>query len=219
MLSNLVADPGQRLQNVFRNGAACALAGALLLGVSGQSAQAAPQIRFSMVPSPGAAKCLRHAYGHVTLSTGGIAGVNDHLHIEVGGLPPSSGFDFFTIQVPNPPFGLAWYQGDIQTNAYGLGSADFIGVFDVETFIVAPGTAPAPVVFKSPPFPDADANPKTGPVHTYHLGLWFGSPAYAAKAGCPTVETPFNGTHNAGIQALNTGNFPELAGPLRYFVP
>jgi hypothetical protein len=27
--------------------------------------------------------------------------------------------------------------------------------------------------------------------------------------------TPFNGEHDAGIQVLNTANFPEEAGPLR----
>lgn len=173
-------------------------------------------IAFSMVPSPGAAKCLPKATGRVTVTSGGG---NDTMVVQVAGLPPNAGFDLFLIQVPNPPFGLSWYQGDVDTNAKGVGSATFIGVFDVETFIVAPGTAAAPVVFKSPPFPDAGSNPKTGPVHQYHLGLWFNSPAEAVKAGCPAVETPFNGTHNAGIQALNTGNFAPLAGPLRYFIP
>jgi hypothetical protein len=117
-------------------------------------------------------------------------------------------------QVPNPPFGLASYQGDIQTDAHGVGVGDFIGIFSKETFIVAPGTAPAPVVFHNAPFPDANTNPKTGPVHTYHLGLWFGSPASAAHAGCANTPTPFNGTHTAGIQAMSTRNFPDLAGPL-----
>jgi hypothetical protein len=55
---------------------------------------------------------------------------------------------------------------------------------------------------------------KTGPVQLYHLGLWFNSPADAAKAGCANTETPFNGEHNAGIQVLNTGTFPDLHGPL-----
>ena len=63
-------------------------------------------------------------------------------------------------------------------------------------------------------FPDATLNPATGPIHTYHLGLWFNSPQDAAKAGCPGGVTPFNGEHNAGIQVLNTSNFPNLQGPL-----
>jgi hypothetical protein len=48
----------------------------------------------------------------------------------------------------------------------------------------------------------------------YHLGLWFNSPSDALKAGCSGNVTPFNGEHNAGIQALNTSNFPDNAGPL-----
>ena len=89
-------------------------------------------------------------------------------------------------------------------------------------FIIAPGVAPAPQVFTDPPFPDALQNPKTvgpdgqtpGPVQTYHLGLWFNSPVDAQNVGCPNTVTPFNGEHNAGIQVLNTSNFPDDQGPL-----
>jgi hypothetical protein len=76
-------------------------------------------------------------------------------------------FDFFVIQQPNAPFGMAWYQADIETNAHGVGYGHFIGRFNEETFIVAPGSV-----------------------------------------------TPFNGEHDAGVQVLNTSNFPDLAGPL-----
>ncbi len=55
----------------------------------------------------------------------------------------------------------------------------------------------------------------TPPVHTYHLGLWFNSPDDAAAAGCPNTVTPFNGDYTAGIQVLNTSNFPDDQGPLR----
>jgi hypothetical protein len=69
-------------------------------------------------------------------------------------------------------------------------------------------------------FPDdATTNPKTAPVQLYHLGIWFNSPADAAAAGCANTQTPFNGTHNAGVQALNTSNFGDLNGPLRSFSP
>src|SRR5207249_11374360 len=88
------------------------------------------------------------------------------------GLPAHTNFDFFVIQVPNPPFGLSWYQGDIETDDFGRAHQRFIGRFNLETFIVAPGQAPAPVVHNV----DAPTNPATPPVHTYHLGLWFNSP-------------------------------------------
>jgi hypothetical protein len=57
------------------------------------------------------------------------------------------------------------------------------------------------------------------PIHTYHLGLWFNSPADAADIKCPGSTTPFNGDHTAGIQVLNTGGFPDDQGPLRSFKP
>ena len=90
----------------------------------------------------------------------------------------------------------------------------FRGRFNVETFIVAPNSAPAPVVHDDAPFPDAASNPATGPIHTYHLGLWFDSPEAASAAGCPTTVTPFNGDHTAGIQAMSTKQFPADQGPL-----
>jgi hypothetical protein len=107
---------------------------------------------------------------------------------------------------------MSWYQGDIETNARGTGHATFIGRFSIETFVVAPGSAPAPSVFNGP-FPDATLNPSMNPIQMYHLGLWFNSPADAQNAGCPATVTPFNGEHNAGIQVLNTSNFPDSAGP------
>jgi hypothetical protein len=55
-------------------------------------------------------------------------------------------------------------------------------------------------------------------VQLYHLGLWFDSPTDAGKANCGSVVTPFNSTHNAGVQILNTSNFaPPSNGPL-FFV-
>ncbi len=157
-----------------------------------------------------AANCLAGASAEVSIRSIGPVEVMD---VFVHGLPPDTNFDFFVIQVPNAPFGMAWYQGDIETNKYGLGYQRFIGRFNEETFIVAPGTAPAPSVHNNA-FPDAQSNPPTGPVHTFHLGLWFNSPADAVKAGCPGDVTPFNGEHNAGIQVLSTKQFPDAQGPL-----
>ena len=92
-----------------------------------------------------------------------------------------------------------------------------MGRFNIETFIVAqpPGGQPAPVVHNQPPFPDASMNPATEPIHTYHLGLWFGSPSAAQAGGCPNTVTRFNGEHHAGIQALSTRNFPNLFRALK----
>ncbi len=163
---------------------------------------------FGMTVSGGAAICLPHASGRATISevTGG-----QHLHVEVSGLPRNTNFDFFLTQVPKAPFGMAWYQGDINTDSNGTGVGDFAGIFSRETFVVAVGTAPNRVIFTG----DASSNPATGPIHTHHLGLWFNSPGDATKAGCPSTVTPFNGEHNAGIQVLNTATFSDTAGPLQ----
>jgi hypothetical protein len=175
-------------------------------------------IRFSMVRSAAAqaAGCLPNAGADVTITSKGAVEV---MRVRAEGLPPKTEFDFFVIQVPNTPFGLSWYQGDVETNGAGRASQTFIGRFNIETFIVAPGVAPAPIVHDQPPFPDAGSNPATAPVHTFHLGLWFNSPADAAAAGCGNGVTPFNGDHNAGVQVLSTRNFANDQGPLRQLVP
>ena len=176
------------------------------------------RITFDMVPSAAVEnKCLPDARARVTVTSIGPVEI---MRVLVQGLPPNTEFDFFVTQVPNAPFGLSWYQGDIQTGKKGRASQRFIGRFNTETFIVAPmKSAPAPVVHDQPPFPDADMNPTTPPIHTFHLGLWFNSPEDAKKAGCPEATTPFNGDHTAGIQVLSTRNFEDDQGPLRQLVP
>jgi hypothetical protein len=175
------------------------------------------QTSFEMVRSATAvgANCLKNAEANVTIKSVGPVEV---MTVEAKRLPRNTDFDLFVIQVPNAPFGLSWYQGDLQTDRWGQANGTFIGRFSIETFTVAPGTAPAPVVHTSP-IPDASSNPATAPVHQYHLGLWFNSPADAVAAGCPGTLTPFNGEHTAGVQALSTRQFPDDFGPLRRIHP
>lgn len=169
-------------------------------------ASAADNFTFRMTAS--SASCLGGAWGRVTLSPRGPV---ENMHVEVFGLPANKDFDLFVIQVPRAPFGLSWYQGDIETDSKGVGVGDFVGRFSIETFNVAVGAAPAPRVHAG----DATSNPPTPPVHMFHLGLWFNSPADAVAAGCPGATTPFNGDHTAGVQVLNTGAFADRNGPLR----
>ena len=195
-----------------------AVAATLLVSVAGvRTAAHENKQEFLMVRAakPVASKCLPAATATVTIKPRGSV---EQMDVNVAGLPPQTEFDFFVIQKPGAPFGLAWYQGDIETNESGEGHQRFIGRFNEETFIVAQGSVPAPVVH-SGAFPDATTNPVTEPVHTFHLGLWFNSPIDAANAGCPADVTPFNGEHNAGIQVLNTSNFPDLQGPLFFVKP
>lgn len=196
--------------SLCRLGAAAVLAATL--GSVALPASAHSPVTFEMVRSPGIVKagCVPNASATVTIQPLGAVEV---MTVLVRGLPANTDFDFFVLQVPNAPFGLSWYQGDIETNGAGSGVQTFIGRFNEETFIVAPGAAPAPFVHNNA-FPDATTNPQTGPVHTFHLGLWFNSPKDATAAGCPNATTPFNGEHNAGVQVLNTSQFPDTEGPL-----
>ena len=173
-------------------GAACLAAGggaAALMASAGADA-AVNQTSFHMVRSATAvtANCLKGADAKVTIQSQGPVEV---MKVSANHLPKNTDFDFFVIQVPNGPFGISWYQGDLESNGKGNANGTFIGRFSIETFAVAPGAQPAPQVHKSP-IPDATANPAFGPVHTYHLGLWFNSPKDAARAGC--------GSHRHAVQ-------------------
>ena len=189
-----------------------ALSGLLVFGQAEPAAHKKgheQRIEFNMVRNAGLqSACVPFARGEVEIKSRGPV---EDMRVEVKGLPPNTDFDFFVIQKPGGPFGMSWYQGDIDTNDEGEGHGRFIGRFNIETFIVAPGAVQAPTPHG---VRDASLNPATLPIHTYHLGLWFNSPADASSAGCPNTVTPFNGDHTAGIQVLNTSNFPDLAGPL-----
>ncbi|HLK64604.1 MAG TPA: hypothetical protein VKU19_14265 [Bryobacteraceae bacterium] len=185
-----------------------------IVGIAAPSASASDydSNTFTMVVSAGAKTCLPKATATVRVRP---AGPIDIMDVTVEGLPANTEFDFFVLQVPKTPFGVAWYQGDIMTDRNGRGHQEFVGRFNIETFSVAQSTAPAPVVFNNGALPDASLNPPFNPIQMYHLGLWFGSPQAASAAGCPATVTPFNGEHNAGIQVLNTSNFADDQGPLR----
>jgi hypothetical protein len=180
---------------------------------------------FDLVVSPpdvtGATACksflTKKPFGHATIAAFPPSGPVERLHVEVFNLPGKNDFVIFVIQVPNAPFGLAWYDGDILTDDDGHGVIDLIGRFSTGTFTVAiKPPAPAPNVFPTGPFPDATTNPTTNPIQMYHLGIWFNNVDEAKAAGCPPTVTPFTSNHQAGIQVINTSNFPDDFGPLRH---
>ena len=185
--------------------AALAVAVAAVAGVTSAAGSTTPAVTstfsFKLVPATGIAACLPAASGHVKITTGSL---NDTMVVSVSGMPANTGFDLFVIQQPAKPFGISWYQTDIQANSTGAGSATVRGVFDSETFSVSPG-----------------GTTTFAPTHQYHLGVWFNDPQVPFNLGCEPgatspVITPFNGEQNAGIQALNTSNFPVGAGPLSH---
>jgi hypothetical protein len=167
-------------------------------------ATAAPASRtfsFALKPSAGITACLPHAGGRVTITTGSL---NDKMTISVHGMPRRTGFDLFVIQVPTKPFGVSWYQTDVNVGRLGTGTATVRGIFDAETFSVSPG-----------------GTTTFSPTHQYHLGLWFNNPKVPFRLGCEPgatvpVVTPFNGRQHAGIQVLNTAQFPANRGPLSH---
>lgn len=171
-------------------------------GGAANPAKATQTFSFKLVPSSPAIKaCLPHASGRATITTGRL---NDRMKVSISGMPRGAGFDLFVIQQPLAPFGVSWYQSDVNAGDEGSGSATVKGIFDSETFSVSPGGTVT--------FP---------PTHQFHLGLWFNNPNTPFKLGCEPgatspIVTPFNGEQHAGIQVLNTANFPVNAGPLSH---
>jgi len=185
----------------------------LLLAISPLKAQASDDVHtFEMLVSAGAKVCLPNARATVSIRP---VGQVEFMDVTLEGMPADTDFEFFVIQVPKSPFGVAWYQGNLVTDKHGRAHQQFAGRFSIETFAMALSNAPAPLVFPN----DASLNPPFNPIQMYHLGLWFGSPQAAQAAQCPATTTFFNGEHNAGLQAMNTSNFPDDHGPLRDVTP
>jgi hypothetical protein len=187
--------------------AVTAVAGALSLTAASAapvtSARHSGAFTFALVPSPGIHSCLPHAGGRVTIIPGSQ---NDTMEVSIFGMPRNAEFDLFVIQQPNKPFGVSWYQTDVNADRHGVGHATVRGIFDAETFSVSTG-----------------GTTTFGATHQYHLGLWFNDRNLPYRLGCEPngpgtqpIMTPFNGEQNAGIQALNTSEFPDGAGPLSH---
>ena len=158
---------------------------------------------FGLQPSSaGIVSCLPNAGGEVSITRNAQ---NDVMKISVHGLAPNTTFATFVLQEPATPFGLAWYQTDINTNGTGSGTATVQGVFNRETFSVSLGGSAATFA----------------PTSMFHLGLWFDGVEQPFKLGCEPgattpIVTPFDGDRGAGPQVLNTAQFPVNAGPLSH---
>jgi hypothetical protein len=182
----------------------------VLAALAAGSAFAVDSTTFKMVRSQAAVDndCLEGAKANVDVRT--TPTDNQIMDVSVNHAPKNTEFELFVTQQPNSPFGISWYQADFETNNQGQGEVRARGIFSEELFAFAPGVVNAPQVDDQ----DAEKNPAFDPVHTFHLGLWFGSPEEAQAAGCSGTVTAFDGDHEAGIQAFSTRNFPNLKGPL-----
>src|SRR5689334_23018004 len=106
--------------------------GALVLsGVVGSVAQGAgPSTTFTMVRTAGLpANCAPNAKANVKIVSNGPT---ETMTVTLSGMPHSTDFDFFVIQQPGAPFGMSWYQGDIQTTSTDTGTGKFTGRFSVK---------------------------------------------------------------------------------------
>jgi hypothetical protein len=182
----------------------------VVVALAAAAAFAVDSTPFKMVRSQAAVDndCLEGAKAHVDVRT--TPTDQQVMDVTLNHAPKNTEFELFITQQPNSPFGVSWYQADFTTNNQGNGEVRARGIFSEELFVFAPGVVKAPQVDDQ----DAEKNPKYDPVHTFHVGLWFGDPKDAKEAGCSGKVTQFDGDHEAGIQAFSTRNFPDLKGPL-----
>ena len=199
-------------------GALLVAMGTTFFGSGAMDAQAGGRhVTFAMVASSDAIKsCLPKARAEVTVKSVDNGQI---MTVKAKGLAPKTGYDLFVTQVPHAKFGISWYQSDLETDSDGNGTATVRGIFNKETFSISPDTLTTL---------GREGTPQTGAtfgaVNQYHLGLWFNDPAVPFKLGCESgktepVITPFNGEQRAGIQVLNTSNYPDDNGPLKQIEP
>jgi hypothetical protein len=199
-IRGIFAPTATKVGAIAAGGAVAAAIGLTALGAPASASATASSVGFGLRASSAAiTACLPNASGHVTITPQGL---NDRMVVSLHGMPANTGFDLFVIQQPTAPFGISWYQSDIQTDDSGNGTATVRGIFDSETFSVSPG-----------------GTTTFAPTHQYHLGVWFNDPSVPFNLGCEPgatspIVTPFNGEQNAGIQVVNTAQFPVNAGPL-----
>jgi hypothetical protein len=169
-------------------------------------------LTFDMVPAtPAIRACLPDAKGTVTIKKWEV---NDELTLDVVGLARNTGYALFVLQMPGTPFGMAWYQSDLETDSNGEGSASVWGALNAKAFSISPAQ-----LTTRGQRGNAQTGAMFGAVNLYHLGLWFDDPQVPFRQGCEPgqkapVVTPFNSGQHAGIQVLNTSNFMNQPGPL-----
>ena len=159
--------------------------GAALLTVAlfAAAAFAVDSTSFKMVRSQAAVAgdCLKGANAHVDIATVGYGLQN--MDVTVNNAPKNTELELFVTQQANSPLASPGTRQTSRPNG-GHGEVHARGIFGEELFVFAPGSVKAPQVDKF----DAKKNPAFKPVHTSHLGLWFGSPQEAKDAGCPDTS-------------------------------
>jgi hypothetical protein len=186
--------------------------GVLMAGALPMAGQSSPRqtARFKLYPNPKFLACITNPNDDESpeAEVQVVQGVlNDKLTLRLRHFTPGLDFDVFTVQRtnllsdgtldPNFPksFGLAWYQTDVLTDDEGEGEVTIHTILLNDIF-------------------GFDPDVSLPPTNTYHVGFWFDSPSDAAACGFTGV-TPFNGTHNAGPNAMISVPDPTTnLGPL-----
>ncbi len=176
----------------------------LLCGAGAQQAHAYNE--YQLLKAKGLpATCAPNAKAQIKLIERAYGGYTDRFKLQINRMAPGTKMTLFLTQAPSPPYGVALYIGDIQVNDVGSAHRYFYNRFNHDSFVVAPGVASAPRPHGAS---DAATNPAFGPIHTYHVGVWFASAADAQKNGasCPKGPTLYNATYTAGGQLFSSRN-------------
>ena len=147
-------------------------------------------------------------------------GFTERLVLTVRGLKPGTPLVLFTLQVPNAPFGVGWYQGDVVVGPKGRVTETFISRAQrIEQEALAPWGRQAEHAGNGVQARNSAQRARSSsrsqhlpPRHRFNSV----EAAEANGAFCPTNKTAFNGDHTAGPQVLNSGRFPDTAGPLSH---
>jgi hypothetical protein len=172
----------------------------------GRPEAAASKSTFQLFPNPKFLGCLSASKGTPTAKVTVVQGkLNDTLTLSLSHVKPNLSFDLFTVQRSNlttngqadpafTTFGLAWYQSDVHADRNGNAKVKIQTILVNQIFGFDPDVA-------------------LTPTNTFHVGLWFDDPADATACGF-SGTTPFNGTHNAGPNAMTTVPSSMDLGPL-----
>lgn len=144
-------------------------------------------VRFKLAPSSAQlAKCMPKVKVDVAVALQTDAKGRDVFDVKMSGAPANISFTVFLLEVPASPFGAAEYIGDVNTDKYGNGRAQFQLIVE-EAFS-------STIVGKDRVRKELN-----------HVGMWFADPKdddFCLGANSPV--TPFDGDNEAGVQAFNS---------------
>jgi hypothetical protein len=119
----------------------------------------------------------------------------DIFDIKARNIAPNRQYTVFLLEKAGAPFGAAEYIGDLATDSYGNGHAEF-------RLIVQEAFASTLV------------DGKRVRVDLNRVGMWFADPkADDFCLGANSPVTPFDGDNEAGVQAFNSAKAAPLPAP------